>query len=111
MEAIKKALLWTYGRTTWQWDLLCLLILAFIFLTPKQWFENTEFTARKQALRRGYSTVLLENNAGPANLLPREEIERRVRSLINRAEAKIVNIRERRDPQTNQVTGYEVDIQ
>ncbi len=111
MEAIKKALLWTYGRTTWQWDLLCVLILVFIFLTPKQWFENTEFTARKQALRRGYSKIFLGNSGGAANLLSREEIERQVRSLTNHAEAKIVNIQPKYDPNTKQVTGYEVDIQ
>ena len=109
MEAVKKILLWTYGRTTLQWDVLCLLILVFIFLTPKQWFENTEFTARKQALRRGYSTVLLEKPEGAANLLSREEIEQRVRRL-NHPETKVVNVREKKDPQTQQVIGYEVDI-
>ena len=106
METIKKALLWTYGRTTLQWDVLCLLILVFIFLTPKQWFENTEFTARKQALRRGYSTVFF---ARTANLLSRAEIEQQVR-LMNHPETKVINVREKKDPQTQQVIGYEVDI-
>jgi hypothetical protein len=110
MEAIKKILLWRYERTTWQWDVLCLLILAFIFLTPQKWFENTEFTARKQFLRQGYSTVLLENPGGAATRLPVDEIERRVRQLTHRPEAKVVGVREVRDPQTQQVTAFEVDI-
>jgi hypothetical protein len=110
MDIIKKTLLWTYGRTTWQWDLLCVLILVFIFLTPKRWFENTEFTKQKQFLRQGYSTVLLENSGGAATKLPADEIERRVRLLTNRAETKVVNIREVKDPKTQQVTAYEVDI-
>lgn len=29
---------WSYERGTWQYDVLCLLIIAFIFLTPKAWF-------------------------------------------------------------------------
>ena len=31
---------WKYERASWQWDLLCVLIMAFIFLTPKEWFNN-----------------------------------------------------------------------
>jgi len=36
---IKKIILWKYERGSWQWDLMCLAIIAFIFLTPKDWFE------------------------------------------------------------------------
>ncbi len=39
---LKKIIFWTYGRTTWQYDVLCALILAFIFLTPKSWFDMSE---------------------------------------------------------------------
>ncbi len=39
---LKKIIFWTYGRTTWQYDVLCALILAFIFLTPKSWFDTSE---------------------------------------------------------------------
>jgi hypothetical protein len=38
-SVFKKVILWSYGRTTWQYDVLCALILAFVFLTPKGWFE------------------------------------------------------------------------
>jgi hypothetical protein len=36
---------WSYERASWQWDLLCLAILAFIFLTPKGWFATEERSA------------------------------------------------------------------
>ena len=39
---IKNIVWWAYERASWQWDVLCLLILAFIFLTPKEWFEKRE---------------------------------------------------------------------
>src|ERR1700754_694278 len=39
LNAFKRVIFWSYARTTWQYDILCALILAFIFLTPKGWFE------------------------------------------------------------------------
>jgi hypothetical protein len=109
METIKKLLLWTYSRTAWQYDVLCLLILAFIFLTPQKWFANTEFTARAALRMNRPATIFLENPGGAATNLPREEIERRVRHLTNRPAAKIVNVRESKDAQ-GRIVAYEVDI-
>jgi hypothetical protein len=37
---IKKIILWSYERGTWQYDVLCLLIIAFIFLTPSSLFQK-----------------------------------------------------------------------
>ncbi|MBP9665393.1 MAG: hypothetical protein KBD94_12305 [Pyrinomonadaceae bacterium] len=37
---MKNIINWNYERASWQWDLLCLLIMAFIFLTPKAWFNK-----------------------------------------------------------------------
>jgi hypothetical protein len=39
---IRNIIWWSYERASWQWDVLCLLIIAFIFLTPKAWFEKVE---------------------------------------------------------------------
>jgi hypothetical protein len=39
-DSAKKIVFWNYSRTSWQWDVLCVLILAFIFLTPKSWFVS-----------------------------------------------------------------------
>jgi len=39
---LKKIFFWNYARNTWQWDLLCVVILIFIFLTPKSWFSGGE---------------------------------------------------------------------
>ena len=37
---MKNVINWNYERASWQWDVLCILIMAFIFLTPKEWFNN-----------------------------------------------------------------------
>ncbi|HYO82983.1 MAG TPA: hypothetical protein VES20_16365 [Bryobacteraceae bacterium] len=40
MSAIKRFLLWDWGRATWQYDIMVAAILAFIFLTPKDFFRD-----------------------------------------------------------------------
>jgi hypothetical protein len=39
-RAIKRFVLWDYERASWQYDLMVGLILAFIFLTPREWFRD-----------------------------------------------------------------------
>lgn len=46
---MKNFILWNYERGTWQYDAFCLLIIAFIFLTPKIWFEKREKMATQTA--------------------------------------------------------------
>ena len=49
MNPFKRIILWDYSRGTWQYDVLCLLIIAFIFLTPKTWFDRREKLATQTA--------------------------------------------------------------
>lgn len=44
---MKNFIQWNYGRGTWQYDIFCLLIVAFIFLTPKEWFDKRERLATR----------------------------------------------------------------
>ncbi|MDX2153877.1 MAG: hypothetical protein SFV54_24260 [Bryobacteraceae bacterium] len=37
---MKRFILWDYPRAGWQYDLMVGLILAFIFLTPREWFRD-----------------------------------------------------------------------
>jgi hypothetical protein len=38
--AIYRGFFWTYERGTWQYDIMVALILAFIFFTPRSWFND-----------------------------------------------------------------------
>ena len=40
MLVIRRAVFWSYERGSWQYDIICVLILAFIFLTPARWFHD-----------------------------------------------------------------------
>ena len=39
-RAIWHALYWTYERATWQYDLMVIAILAFVWLTPPDWIGD-----------------------------------------------------------------------
>jgi hypothetical protein len=36
----KNAIFWRYERGGWQYDIICIVILAFIFFTPRSWFGD-----------------------------------------------------------------------
>src|SRR5205809_7992994 len=36
----KRFILWDYPRASWQYDIIVALILAFIFLTLREWFRD-----------------------------------------------------------------------
>lgn len=40
MSGFKRFLLWDYPRASWQYDVMVALILAFVFLTPREIFRD-----------------------------------------------------------------------
>ena len=104
LDTAKKAAFWTYPRTSWQWDVLCVLILVFIFLTPKSWFENSAY----QRTHMGQTTIVMNTDV-VGTQLDRTEIERRVRQLPGRSGAQVTKVRDLRDA-SGKLIGYEVDI-
>ena len=81
-----------------------MLILVFIFLTPKSWFENTAF----QRSHAAQTTIIMSADV-IGTQLDKGEIERRAGQLSGRANAQIVALRERRD-ESGRLIAYEVDI-
>jgi hypothetical protein len=99
-NTVRKIAFWNYSRTSWQWDVLCVLILVFIFLTPKSWFENSEYRPERTVV---FSAEVVGNQAD------RGVIEQRARELAGRPNSQVTAVRERRDG-TGKLVGYEVDI-
>ncbi len=105
---LRKLIFWNYERNTWQWDVLCVLILIFIFLTPKSWFENGERRGTWVHQSRTISTLLV----GPEvvdNAQDRPQVEQRVRTFTGRPDAQVVDVRAVID-KDGKTRGYEVDI-
>lgn len=96
---IKDIILWKYERASWQWDVLCLLIIAFIFLTPKTWFDRKENlatqTSRLIVKAEGFSTE-------------KAELEKKVRELTGNPNAEIIKFSKKTD--ANGQSFYEIDI-
>jgi hypothetical protein len=108
LSLLRKLFFWNYARNTWQWDVLCVVILIFIFLTPKSWFENGERRGSSAHQNPTVSTVLV----GPElidNAQDRRHVEQVVRAFTGRNDVQVVNVRTVRD-QDGKARGYEVDI-
>ena len=96
---LKDILLWKYERASWQWDVLCLLFLAFIFVTPKTWFDN------RQKLATQTARLIVKADDFSAD---KSTLEKRVRELSGNENAEILEWRKKTD--ANGQTVYEIDI-
>jgi hypothetical protein len=96
---MKNVIAWKYERASWQWDILCLVIIAFIFLTPKEWFE------RRETLATRTSRLIVK-----AQDLPPEKsaVEQTVKELSGSENAEILAMRELKNARGE--TFYEIDI-
>lgn len=109
-DVLKRIVFWTYGRSTWQYDVLCALILAFIFLTPKSRFTSELPSPAGHQNVPAASTLLLTWPAGPAAPPDTQEIERRARQLAGRDGVRVRELRPVRD-EAGTVIAYQVDIE
>jgi hypothetical protein len=52
LTGIKRFILWDYPRASWQYDVMVGLILAFVFLTPRDWFRDQPRIPRASKIAR-----------------------------------------------------------
>ena len=90
---------WKYERASWQWDVLCVVCLIFIFLTPKQWFDNREKLATQT------SRLIVKAEEFP---LDKAVLDRRVKELSGNENAEVLDWHKKTD--ANGQTIYEIDI-
>lgn len=110
-RALKRIILWSYGRTTWQYDVLCVLILAFIFLTPKTWFTEGELA--RLVPHQSSDTAARKLLIGPEVLgqsPDAQAVERGVQQLTGRGDLRIRGWRALR-AEDGHVAAFEVDIE
>ena len=99
MDLIKKFILWNYSRETSVYVIFCLLIVAFIFLTPKEWFNRADSPATQTS-----RLIVKQSDFSP----DRSVLERRIRELSGNPQAEVVEWRERHTATGETV--YEIDI-
>lgn len=85
---MKNIILWRYERGTWQYDIFCLLIIAFIFITPKIWFDNREKLATQTS-----RLIVKAKDLSPVE----SEWGKRVKELSGNPNAEIIELHERKN--------------
>ena len=104
---LKKIFFWNYPRNTWQWDLLCVVCLIFIFLTPKSWFASSE-RPRNIGHQSRITKVFLSPEV-VVNEADKSQIEQRVKELTGLKEVEVVAVRKVVD-EKGRTRSLEVDI-
>ena len=108
ISTLKKIFFWNYARNTWQWDLLCVVILIFIFLTPNHWFASSELP-RNGLHQSPVAQTLVLSPEVIANEADKVQIERQVKALTGRDDVVVVAVRKVVDA-GGKTRSFEVDI-
>ncbi len=98
-DSIKKFMLWEYSRETSIYVIFCLFIIAFIFLTPKTWFDKRERLATQTS-----RLIVQQSDFSPDKSI----MQKRVREISGNPVAEIVDTRERTNDRGERV--YEIEI-
>ncbi len=86
-KKLRPAVLWSFRRGSWQYDVICVAILAFIFLTPRNFFNDQP---RSPALREveqltaGDGTVVYLVDTAALGEIAQDELRPRLERLISR---------------------------
>jgi hypothetical protein len=104
MRTLQRLFFWDFPRTSWQWDIIVTLILAFIFFTPRELFRDQPQAARIQMVQQGFlmETKLLEN-------VPEADRPQRAAELVNqkfKTHTTILRVEPIRDEAEGEITGY-----
>ncbi len=112
-DVAKKVILWSYGRTTWQYDILCVLILAFVFLTPKGWFERGELAcapAHQNGLGAARKLLIRTTKAASTAQPDAHELERCARKITGEPALRVKGWQELKSTDGRTVA-FEVDTE
>ncbi len=104
---IKSVILWSYERGSWQYDLMVVVILAFVFLTPKVWFDPSNRKPCDPANAYIETSTLIRTES------PKATIDELITSYIRKTRSDDFRI-ERIEPKIDidkRVIGYCVSVE
>ena len=99
MGPLRRFILWNYSRETSIYVVFCLLIVAFIFLTPKSWFDKRERLATQTSL-----LIVQSSDFSPEQNI----LQQRVREISGNPDAVVVDWRSKLNARGETI--YEIDI-
>ncbi|HKS40473.1 MAG TPA: hypothetical protein VJX74_07635 [Blastocatellia bacterium] len=86
LTTLKKFLFWSYERGSWQYDVMCVVILAFIFFAPNSVFHNRS-NAADDAMTR--PIIVTSEEIGP---IEHDKMEQEISAWLSKKQGHIVNI-------------------
>ena len=118
---VTRSIFWSYERGSWQYDLIVLAILAFIFVTPRPWFDDrptlqlTDLRHNQGLVEVGRSregvTYLVD--ARLVESLEPQKPEQAVREILSRRLQKSFTVKSPIEPvrdKNNVTLGYKVVV-
>jgi hypothetical protein len=104
MKAIGRFLFWDHPRGSWQYDVMVGLILAFIFLTPRDFFRDQPKPPNIVMLQGGFwiEPQVLAN-------VPKEQLLGTATELVNRrykTHAAVTSVEPIYDEDEQEIKGY-----
>lgn len=112
---IYKGIFWDAERATWQYDVMVALILGFIFLSPRVWFNDRPAEADPGDLVRVSSSAGRAVYEMRADLMEREragsveQVARRVLAASTGRPVRVLEVVAQRDA-SGQVVSYAVSV-
>lgn len=76
LVAVKNVLLWSHERGSWQYDILCLLIVATIFIIPSRFFGDRDRLPAPPQAPQANDGKGIASNASWTKLQMKMEIEK-----------------------------------
>ena len=104
MGPVRRFIFWDYPRASWQYDVMVALILAFIFVTPREIFRDQPKAASVVMLRGGFwiEPQLLMS-------VPEAELLQKATGLVNaryKTRTRIGSVEPIYDDTEQEVKGY-----
>ncbi len=89
----KRFILWDFARATWQYDVMVGIIVAFVFLTPRDWFRDQPRIPRIAVLTTEHDAHVFWIEPELLSGVPaRERVAKVNRLLASRTDKKEVRV-------------------
>ena len=88
----RKLIFWEFPRGSWQYDLVVGAILAFIFLTPREWFGDQPRAANIVLISNNHGSEQIYLEPGLLSSVPENKRNEKASQLIRQRTGKHLNV-------------------
>jgi hypothetical protein len=92
VSGLKRFLFWDYPRAGWQYDVMVGLILAFIFLTPREWFRDQPRASSIVMLPSEHGATVFWMDAEQLSSIPESSQTGKASALLKARTGKSYNV-------------------